>query len=81
MRCWGCRVRMKEGAWFFTDAPPGKKLALCELCHKDSKPSQARREWRPLGRQKAGFYRGGAATNLPLVNNKVPFASMHSTDN
>ena len=49
MRCWGCRKHVKDGAWFFTDAPPGRSIALCEPCHEDSAPTKARREWKSFG--------------------------------
>ena len=71
MRCWGCRKRLKDGAWFFTDAPPGRKIGLCDDCHKDSAPSKHRREWQEL-KPRVSSFRGAMYTPSGLVNSKSP---------
>ncbi len=65
--CWGCRNKLTDGAWFFTNESV-KKLALCEGCHRDSAPTKDTREWRVLNQ--APRFIGGGAGGSALVNNK-----------
>lgn len=71
MRCWGCRKTVKSGgAWYFTDAPPGRRIGLCEPCHEDSAPSKARREYLVLSKAARSF--SGGAVEMPEVVNRKP---------
>lgn len=73
MKCWGCGERLKAGGWYFTDAPAGKKIALCDLCHRDSVPSQHRREWRNFrsNMRRAARWVGISQSSRGLANWKV----------
>ena len=68
MTCHGCREPLIEGGWFFTDAPPGRKIALCDPCHRDSVPSRHRREWVTFPKPR---FTGLSALSTGMVNTKI----------
>jgi hypothetical protein len=69
VRCYGCKAKLTEGAWYFIDAPPGRKLGLCDPCHRDSVPSKHRREWTTFAKPKL-FSGGELPHGTGLMNSK-----------